>query len=123
VTVDFDFVIVGAGAAGCALASRLYAYHYPTRPVGPGGQVEAWMRGKVLGGSTAVNGIMWTRGTAADWDGLAVRGNPEFGWKRVLAAWLDHLPRVGASATDRGSRDGGRLDRRRPHPRRLIVRR
>ena len=105
--VDFDYVIVGAGAAGCVLASRLsedpgnqvllleyggrdanpllyapegfyftlrgnrYAYRYPTRPVGPGGQVEAWLRGKVLGGSTAVNGMMWTRGAAADWDGLA----------------------------------------------------
>ena len=121
--VDFDYVIVGAGAAGCVLASRLsedpgnqvllleyggrdtnpllyvpegfyftlrgnrYAYHYPTRPVGPGGQVEAWLRGKVLGGSTAVNGMMWTRGAAADWDGLAARGNPAFGWERVLAAY------------------------------------
>ena len=98
--VDFDYVIVGAGAAGCVLASRLsedpgnqvllleyggrdanpllyvpegfyftlrgnrYAYNYPTRPIGPRGQVEAWLRGKVLGGSTAVNGMMWTRGAA-----------------------------------------------------------
>src|SRR5260370_11256464 len=121
--VDFDYVIVGAGAAGCVLASRLsedpgnqvllleyggrdtnpllyvpegfyftlrgnrYAYHYPTRPIGPGGQVGAWLRGKVLGGSTAVNGMMWTRGAAADWDGLAARGNPAFGWERVLAAY------------------------------------
>jgi len=121
--VDFDYVIVGAGAAGCVLAGRLsedpgnqvllleyggrdtnpllyvpegyyftlrgnrYTYHYPTRPIGPGGQVEAWMRGKVLGGSTAVNGMMWTRGAAADWDGLAARGNPAFGWERVLAAY------------------------------------
>jgi choline dehydrogenase-like flavoprotein len=120
--VDFDYVIVGAGAAGCVLASRLsedlgnqvllleyggpdtnpllyvpegfyftlrgnrYAYHYPTRPIGPGDQVEAWLRGKVLGGSTAVNGMMWTRGAAADWDGLAALGNPAFGWERVLAA-------------------------------------
>src|ERR1700756_216949 len=121
--VDFDYVIVGAGAAGCVLASRLsedpknqvllveyggrdtnpiiyvpegfyftlrgnrYAYHYPTRPIGPGGQVEAWLRGKGLGGSTAVNGMMWTRGAAADWGGLAARGNPDFGWERVLAAY------------------------------------
>ena len=121
--VDFDYVIVGAGAAGCVLASRLsedpdnrvllleyggrdtnpllhvpegfyftirgrrYTYHYPTRPVGPGGQVEVWTRGKVVGGSTAVNGMMWTRGAAADWDGLAARGNPAFGWERVLSAY------------------------------------
>src|SRR5579859_4466671 len=121
--VDFDYVIVGAGAAGCVLASRLsedpgnqvllleyggpdrnpllhvpegyyftlrgnrYTYRYPTRPIGPGGQIEAWLRGKVLGGSTAVNGMMWTRGAAADWDGLAARGNPDFGWERVLAAY------------------------------------
>jgi choline dehydrogenase-like flavoprotein len=121
--VDFDYVVVGTGAAGCVLASRLsedpgnqvllleyggrdtnpllyvpegyyftlrgnrYTYHYPTRPIGPGGQVEAWMRGKVLGESTAINGMMWTRGAAADWDGLAASGNPAFGWERVLAAY------------------------------------
>ena len=31
--------------------------------------------------------MMWTRGAAADWDGLAARGNPAFGWERVLAAY------------------------------------
>ncbi len=121
--VDFDYVIVGAGAAGSVLASRLsedpenqvllleyggrdtnpllyvplgfyfilraerYTYRYPTQPVGPGGQVEIWTRGKVLGGSTAVNGMMWTRGAPADWDGLAARGNPGWNWECALSAY------------------------------------
>jgi choline dehydrogenase len=138
--VDFDYVIVGAGAAGCVLAGRLsenpenavllleyggrdtnpllhvpagfyftmrgnrYTYHYLTRPVGPGGQADVWTRGKVLGGSTAINGMMWIRGAALDWDGLAARGNPAFGWERVLAAYRsmeDHS--LGASDV-RGAR-------------------
>ena len=121
--VDFDYVIVGAGAAGCVLADRLsanpknqvllleyggrdknpmlyvpkgfyftlrrqrYTYHYSTRPVGPDRKVEDWTRGKGLGGSTVVNGMMWMRGAAADWDGLAARGNPGWTWQRALSAY------------------------------------
>lgn len=134
--MEFDYIIVGAGAAGCVLAGRLavaaqrpsvllieyggrpvnpllhvpkgfyytlrgdrYLYRYVTSPVTPGG-AEVWLRGRVLGGSAAVNGMMWTRGAPADWDGLAARGNPGWSWADALPAYRaieDHS--LGASET------------------------
>jgi choline dehydrogenase len=51
------------------------------------GYAEAWQRGRGLGGSTAVNGMMYVRGQQADYDALAAAGNPGWGWDRVLPAF------------------------------------
>ncbi|MEO0977024.1 MAG: choline dehydrogenase [Pseudomonadota bacterium] len=120
-TDTFDFIIVGAGSAGCAMASRLsedpnnrvlvlefggtdvgpliqmpaalsypmnmpiYDWGYESEPEPHlGGRRLATPRGKVIGGSSSINGMVYVRGHACDFDTWEEMGARGWGYRHVL---------------------------------------
>lgn len=80
------------------LGSEKLTRTYVSQPFGPLNYNEPWQRGSVVGGSTAVNGMMYTRGQKADFDLLAAQTDEHWGWdnfRRAYRAIEDH--ELGAS--------------------------
>jgi choline dehydrogenase-like flavoprotein len=70
---------------GKLLSDPNFSHFYPTTKHMPAnGPQEVWLRGKMLGGSSAINGMVWIRGAMEDYDGIGAAGNAGWNWTEML---------------------------------------